>query len=166
MLTWARAGCGLRRVEDGGPGLLPQQVVFLDAPFVHSGHEGQGDDGQRAVFLDWWVLGETLNAVLIPRRLGTVRRPRLRIGVMALVLESFPMPRARAVLFRVCCWRLSRCGIRMCLRRAARGGCGPTANVIAILHLSMLPKSASRATLASLLLSSGVHQSSRCISCT
>ena len=64
MLTWARAGCGLRRVEDGGPGLLPQQVVFLDAPLVHSGLEGQGDDGQRAVFLDWWVLGETQDAVL------------------------------------------------------------------------------------------------------
>jgi hypothetical protein len=157
MLTWARAGCGLRRVEDGGPGLLPQQVVFLDAPFVHSGHEGQGDDGQRAVFLDWWVLGETLNAVLIPRRLGTVRRPRLRIGVMARMLKCFLMRRARGVLFRVRCWRLLRCGIQMCLRRVARGGCGPTVNAIATRRLSMLPRSGSKMKTADSLLHPPTH---------
>jgi hypothetical protein len=38
--------------------------LFFDTPPVHSGLEHQGDAGQRAVFLDWWLLGETGDAVL------------------------------------------------------------------------------------------------------
>ena len=44
--------------------LAPHHVEHLDAPLVHSGIGQQGSDGQRAVFLDWWVLGETHDAVL------------------------------------------------------------------------------------------------------
>ena len=44
--------------------LSPHPVAFLEAPLVHSGLERQGQEGQNAVFLDWWVLGETHDAVL------------------------------------------------------------------------------------------------------
>jgi hypothetical protein len=44
--------------------LAPYPVLFFDTPPVHSGLEHQGDEGQRAVFLDWWLLGETADAVL------------------------------------------------------------------------------------------------------
>ena len=44
--------------------LAPHVVEHLDAPLVHSGLGQQARDGQRAVFLDWWVLGETQDAVL------------------------------------------------------------------------------------------------------
>lgn len=44
--------------------LAPHVVEHLDAPLVHSGIGQQARDGQRAVFLDWWVLGETQDAVL------------------------------------------------------------------------------------------------------
>ena len=49
------------RVRDA---LASHPVVFLEAPLVHSGLERQGQEGQEAVFLDWWVLGETHDAVL------------------------------------------------------------------------------------------------------
>jgi hypothetical protein len=57
--------------------MLTYAVVFQDAPLVHSGldeqgdgirqhtsvyvgiRDEQGDDGQKAVFLDWCVLGQT-----------------------------------------------------------------------------------------------------------
>jgi hypothetical protein len=39
--------------------MLTYAVVFQDAPLVHSGLDEQGDDGQKAVFLDWCVLGQT-----------------------------------------------------------------------------------------------------------
>ena len=44
--------------------LAPHNVEHLDAPLVHSGLGQQAREGQRAVFLDWWVLGETQDAVL------------------------------------------------------------------------------------------------------
>lgn len=44
--------------------LAPHPVHFLQAPIVHSGLEGQGEAGQRGVFLDWWILGDVTDAGL------------------------------------------------------------------------------------------------------
>ena len=44
--------------------LEPNKVTFQNAPLVHSGLENQGDEGQKAVFLDWYMIVYLINVIV------------------------------------------------------------------------------------------------------